>query len=516
MGKKVLFAVVLSMFFIMAVTGLALASCTSFIAGKNATADGSVMALHNEDQWGWVAQRVEVFPSKKHAGPPQLLSGPIDAWVGQHYPHKYKVIQYNSGWPTPPSDPLWYYADNPALINEFGVTVWDNFVTPRKELLAIEAKAVNLVQSMELKRIPLERAKTAREAVKILGYLVDTYGYMRTGMAYGISDPKEGWIVEVTKGKHWVAHRVPDDMVVFRSNCYRIQKVNLSDPNFMGSADLISYAKAQGWWTGSPSDFNFSQAYGDPLDMSDPLNTLREWAAVIFLDPRYHQLDLKTFFPWVQRGLGDAIVPLKKITLEDAMAFARIHYEGTPYDLTNGYKNGSPHWTTNECICMDYTESSTIVQLRDWLPLDIGCVLWRADGSPCSSVYIPWYLGITTTPIEFRTGTNVPSDDSAWWVFRRITNTIDAHYGTLLGDAKTPFSKMEKDLLAAQVSIENAALELYEKHHHHGYNHHGQKFLTDYCSSTATAALDLAKKVLTNLIADTAGGSWLNPVCPAP
>ncbi len=509
--RNKLFVVVLSVCTVVAFTGLALA-CTSFIAGKKTTADGSVMSVHNEDLNATTAQRVEVFPAKKFKKGQieYLTSGEPLPWVAE----KYKVIQFNSGF-----DPTDYNADNPNLINEFGVTSWDNAMTPRTELRTIEDKNVQKVDSKELKRIPLERAQTAREAVKILGDLVDTYGFMQAGMAYGIADPKEGWIVEVTKGKHWVAHRVPDDMIVFRSNCYRIQKVDLSDSkNFLGSKNLVKFAVKQGWWPDGAADFNFSQAYGSLSSMSAPSNTLREWGVLNFLKPGEVSAErADSFYPYVRgslgtiAGLGDAVYPAKRLTVEDAMAFCRIHYEGSIHDASNGYKVGSPHWTANRVICVDTTNSSTIFQLRKWMPLEIGCVMWRTDSTPCTSVYVPWYLGITTTPVEFRTGTSTPSGDSAWWTYRTLTLMIDAHYEKMIGFAQSVFSPIEKDLLDSQGAVEATALEMYERNPKKAAN-----YLTKYCGDAALNALDAAKGVLTNVIKESADNSWKNTVCPAP
>lgn len=476
-------------------------SCTSLIAGKKATGDGSVIVAHNEDLRADAAQRVEVFPGKKFkAGEVEYLES---RKALPYVPEKFKVIQFNSGF-----DSTDYNADNPNFLNPFGVTCWDNAMGPRKELLAIESKAKNLVDSKELKRIPLERAKTAREAVQNLGYLVDTFGFMRAGMAYGIADPNEGWIVEVTQGKHWVAQRVPDDMVVMRANCYRIGEVDLSDTeNFLGSKDLIDYAIKQGWYnSNSGKKFNFSEAYGSPYgswsSMNDPFNTVREWGGLNFLKPSL-QLKIEDKIPYVA---FDGVVPDKKISVADIMTFLRVHYEGTKMDATKGYSQGSPHWTPHRAICADMTNSSSIVQLRNWLPADIGHVIWRADKTPCASVYVPWYFGITTTPVEFRTGTFVPSDPSAYWVYQRIVNTINPHYGDFIGKVRTPFSKIERDLLDAQRTVENAALELYKKN-----PELCSAFLTDYSSGVALRVLGVAREILNDLVHDSAVGQWKNP-----
>jgi dipeptidase len=152
------------------------------------------------------------------------------------------------------------------------------------------------------------------------------------------------------------------------------------------------------------------------------------------------------------------------------------------------------------------TNSSSIVQLRSWLPADIGHVIWRADKTPCSSVYVPWYFGITTTPVEFRTGTFVPSDLSAWWIYQRIVNLTNSHYGSFFGKVRTPFSKIERDLLDAQPAVENAALELYKENP--GLC---SAFLTDYSGGVALRALGVAREILNGLVHDSAVGDWKNP-----
>jgi dipeptidase len=475
--------------------------CTSFVAGKETTVDGSVIAAHNEDLRADTAQRVEVFPGKKFKlGELEFLgSGEALPYV----PEKFKVIQFNSGF-----DPKDYNADNPNFLNPFGVTSWDNAMTPRKELLAIESKSKNLVDSKELKRVPLERTKNAREAVQMLGYLVDTFGFIRPGLAYGIADPNEGWIVEVTQGKHWVAQRVPDDMVVMRANCYRIGEVDLADTkNFLGSKDLVDYAVKQGWYNpNSGKKFNFAEAYGSPDSMKDAYNTLREWGGLNYLKPSL-KLKVEDKIPYVaERGVVNGVVPDRKISVANTMDFLRVHYEGSEMDATNGYKQGTPHWTPNRVICVNTTNSSSIVQLRSWLPAEIGHVIWRADKTPCSSVYLPWYFGITSTPVEFRTGTFRPSDASAWWIYQRIANTTDAHYGSFIGKVRTPFSKIEKELLEAQPAMESSALELYKKN-----PELCSAFLTHYSGGVALRALGVAREILDDLVHDTAVGEWRNP-----
>ena len=66
----------------------------------------------------------------------------------------------------------------------------------------------------------MERARTAREAVEIVGELIDKYGYATYGgNSHLFADRDEGWVlIEFAGGKGlWVAQRLgPDDVRVSR------------------------------------------------------------------------------------------------------------------------------------------------------------------------------------------------------------------------------------------------------------------------------------------------------------
>lgn len=493
-------------------------ACTSFIAGKNATVDGSVISIHNEDLTANTVQYVQVIPGKKFAKDEveYLGSGKPLPYVAQTF----KTIQWNSDCGVGDAN-LDYNLANPNYINEFGVCVWDDAMTPSDALLSIENNKSQLVDSRELKRIPITRAKTAREAVQILGNLVDTYGFMRNGMCYGIADSQEGWIVEVIKGKHWVAQRVPDDMIVMRSNSLRIGVVDLSDTaNFMGSSDLVSFAQEHGWYDPANGPFNFCQAYASPVSMTARSNTLREWGGLKFFKPSgdIKFTDTATFY---ERGVGDGIVPEKKISIKDAMAFSRILYVGTDEDRTAGFTKGSPHWTTNRVISDDTTNSSGVIQLRSALgklPPDIANVLWRCDSTPDTSIFVPWYFGINKAPVEFTTGeaANPDPNVSAWWTYKLLNNQVNAHYKEFIpmvrnGVAAKPlkggnivgFDKIESDLLANQAAFEAEALNVYKtKPNELGV------FLTNYSGQKALYALDQARQMLKRLTLEAITTTW--------
>ncbi len=82
--------------------------------------------------------------------------------------------------------------------------------------------------------ITLQRAKNAREAIKVMSELVSEYGYASSGESFSISDPNEAWIFEIIgkgpgkKGAVWVARLIPDGYVSAHANQARIQTFPLA------------------------------------------------------------------------------------------------------------------------------------------------------------------------------------------------------------------------------------------------------------------------------------------------
>ncbi len=115
-------------------------------------------------------------------------------------------------------------------------------------------------------RLALERSKTAREAVKVITYLADTYGYGSEGESFSITDTEEAWILEMVgtgdggEGAIWVAMKIPDGMISCHANKARIGTFPLDDPeNCLYSYNVISFAIEHGYYdpeSGEPFEFN--------------------------------------------------------------------------------------------------------------------------------------------------------------------------------------------------------------------------------------------------------------------
>jgi dipeptidase len=420
--------------------------CTSVIVGKNATADGSVLLGHNED-WGEYLMPLSWNPGEKHDPGEtfKLKDGQAIPQVEETYAFIWPAAECNG-------------------INEHQVALVDNTGSCRKELFQND-RGIDLEEFVPL---ALERSRSAREAVLLMGGLVEKYGYRgldgQDGDIFSIADPTEGWWMEITIGGIWAAQRVPDDAFVVLANRFRIQEVDLSDTSrFLASPGLIDFAKQKGWYDPAQGPFNFSRVYGSDEGSRSTYNSRREWRGNCLLGGRTFEEDKNPL----------TVISSKKLGPQDLMTLFRDHYEGTQYDLTNGYKKGSPHRTAERTVCRLATDATTVVQLRSWLPPEIGGVLWLSAGTPCSSVYLPFYLGVLEFPKPFSFLSDGYSRDNAYWVFNSLENLVDRYYGekTKFGNSEMRaidyvsgfWRAFEEEEFALQDAVEKTALELYEK-----------------------------------------------------
>jgi len=412
--------------------------CYTIIAGRDATASGSVMLAHNEDDTG------------------------KNFFVDVHRIHKAgktgRIVKLKSGRSLKLSKAngfLWLqiagteFGD--SYINEKGVVIVSNACKSREDKPSLSQGGIG----MALRRILAETAGNAREAVRTAGTLIEKYGYYSSGRTYSIADAREGWMLHVVKGKHWVAKRIPDDSIAIIPNYYIIDEVNLKDRNnYMGSADIIDYAKERGWYDpAGGKKFSFREAYSDPQNLVSEFNTLRHWRGISMLSK------LKVT---PGKGLPFSFLPGKKVKLQDLFRVLRDHYEGTRYDLSNGYKDGSPNFTQHRTICTDSTRYALVAELRQELPDEIAPIVWIAFRRPDSNAFAPWYPSITTTPsgytrcnseTSFLTHMNKgedhfkPNTENAYWSFARLSDKLDDDYRTNFKKVMKTWGNFEESLI---------------------------------------------------------------------
>ncbi|MGE5509500.1 MAG: dipeptidase [Chitinophagales bacterium] len=462
---------------LVAVMSVAAVACTSVVVGKLASVDGSVMSSHTCD--GGYDFRLTVVPRKTHkpgemrpvyqgGGESQEIAAPLKK-MGE-IPEVAETYSYiNTAYP---------------FMNEFQVMMGETTIGGRNELY----NADGWFQIWELQRVALERAKTAREAIKIMGELAETYGYGDYGECLTVIDPNEAWVFEILgggplqKGAVWAAQRVPDDEVSVSANRSRIGAINLNDPDhFMASKNVYELGQQMGFWDGK-SPFFFNKVYGPKPSY---YNARREWRVFSLLAPS------QKFDPWYGE-YPFSIKPDKKVAPQDIMAINRDHYEGTEFDLTKGIAAGPfgdpnrfPTPKTNgeweRAISIFRCAYSTVLQARSWLPNEIGGVAWFAEDAAHTSTYIPLYAGITAVPASFTVGCRATYDrNAAWWAYNFVENWANLKWSYMIKDIQAVQKQFESEAFAMQPVVEKAAKELYDKD-----PALAKKFLTNYSCDVA-------------------------------
>lgn len=417
-------------------------NCFTIVVGKAATARGSVMVAHNEDD------KVEgkIFFVNVHKIP------------GRSYKNGETIMLKNKGSLPQVKQTvgiLWLQIPDAefgdSYINENGVVIASNQCSSREDKPVLTKGGIGFM----LRRILAERATSAKNAVEIAGKLIDQFGYYSSGRTYAIADTTEAWVLHAVKGKHWIARRVPDDHAAVIANRYTIENIDLADKeNYLGSPDIIDYAVKRGWYRpGKDGEFNFAKAYSLPGNYSAELNVLRQWRGTALLAKKRYKPD---------EPLPFSFSPRKNLKPTDLFNVLRDHYEGTEYDLTDGYKEGSPNNTEKRTICTESTQYAFVSQLREKLPKEIAHRVWIAFGRPDSNAFSPWYVSITAPPEGYNRGNSEtalqnhfklpPSfskfnPDYAFWTFAKLSDLVDRNYRLRIKIARKEWRNFENYIM---------------------------------------------------------------------
>ena len=441
-------------------------ACTNLIITKGASADGSTMISYTADShelYGELALTPGgTFPAGAMRKTVEGDTGKFLGWIPQA-PHTYWVV---------------------GNISEHQVSTGETTFTGRDELAPDPPIGIDYVSLMN---IAMERAKTAREAIQVMTDLVAEFGYASTGESISVADPNEAWIFEIigkgkgVKGAVWVARRVPDGTISGHANQSRIRTFPLHDPaNCLYSKDVISFARTKGWFAGRDEEFSFADTYA-PADFG----SLRACEARVWNMFRRAAPSANLPIDYVKGVPGAAPLPLwvkpdKKLTVADAMALMRDHFEGTEFDMTKDvgagpfacpYRWRPMEWEVDggkyvheRAISTQQTGYSFIAQMRSELPDPIGGVIWWGVDDTYSTVWAPMYCGIREVPGPYAAGVadlHHFSWNSLFWTFNWVANFAYSRYSDMIVDIQQVQRELEGRFLAEQAEIDGAALALY-------------------------------------------------------
>lgn len=445
-----------------------------FYVGKNLTEDGSVLlgGTGEEVSGHWL----EIVPRRQHdenatvtVGVTQdaTIPGELTEIPQVRETYKYITMNYSDyeGFPAPLTN---------GGMNEHQVAARDIWSPSRDELVEMTPTPQRGPQYSDLSRIAMERATTAREAVEILGRLIDEHGFSTYGgNSHLFADPEEGWVfINFAGGKGlWVAERLgPDDVrVSYPGYIGAIPEDYRDDPNFMGSENLISFAVEQGWYDPAGGEpFNVHEVYGD---QDQAMRSGVKYMATADVEK---ELRAKT-----------------PVSVAEMMAMVR-----------------------DPRIADDEAGYGQVAHLRDGVRPELA-VLWVAPTGSVTAPFIPWHIGATRVPPEFGQHRYLYKDAGSTFldpnfqsqeatafagrVFKRLMYHVCGHPDVFLEDVTDAIEAFEAELLAENGRVEATAGALYEA----GKPDLAAEYLTFHGNTKAMSGLRLGEDLLAGVEART-------------
>ena len=512
-------------------------ACTNVIVTRGASADGSCLVSYAADSH-WLYGELYFKPQADWATGSKLKVYDWDSgkYLGEieQVQHTYKTI---------------------GNMNEHQLIIAETTFGGRHGLNNPDA----IMDYGSLIYITLQRARTAREAIRLMDELTQKYGYYSEGESFSIADKEEAWIMEMVgkgaeKGSVWVARRIPDGYISGHANQSRITTFPLDDPdNCLYSKDVISFARKMGWFDGKDEEFSFRDAYC-PLDFGGLRGCeARVWSAFNILGKgkfAYEDggsLVEKDSYDYVDYAMGHNpannmplwIKPAGKVSVKDVADVMRDHYEGTPMDMTQdigaggnalpyrwrpmGFTYDGKEYTNERAIATQQTAFWFVGQSRGNYPDVLGGIIWFGTDDAATSYVTPIYTNSEIIPECFREGNGdmlTYSSTSSFWLNNRVANACYKMYNYMAPFVRKHIDRFENSQISEGVPQTDAkALELYndiaekemkkQSRKNPGYDPmtdtgdaflQVKQYLTSYSVSTADAIFSAWKKMEETLL----------------
>ena len=512
-------------------------ACTNVIVTRGASADGSCLVSYAADSH-WLYGELYFKPQADWATGSKLKVYDWDSgkYLGEieQVQHTYKTI---------------------GNMNEHQLIIAETTFGGRHGLNNPDA----IMDYGSLIYITLQRARTAREAIRLMDELTQKYGYFSEGESFSIADKEEAWIMEMVgkgaeKGSVWVARRIPDGYISGHANQSRITTFPLNDPeNCLYSEDVISFARKMGWFDGKDEEFSFRDAYC-PLDFGGLRGCeARVWSAFNILGKgkfAYEDggsLVEKDSYDYVDYAMGHNpannmplwIKPAGKVSVKNVADVMRDHYEGTPMDMTQdigaggnalpyrwrpmGFTYDGKEYTNERAIATQQTAFWFVGQSRGNYPDVLGGIIWFGTDDAATSYVTPIYTNSEIVPECFREGNGdmlTYSSTSSFWLNNRVANACYKMYNYMAPFVREHIDRFENSQISEGVPQTDAkALELYndiaekemkkQSKKNPGYDPmtdtgdaflQVKQYLTSYSVSTADAIFSAWKKMEETLL----------------
>jgi dipeptidase len=469
---------------VLMIAGIALPianACTNFLITKGASEDGSTMITYSADS--------------------HVLYGELYYWPERDWEQgsTLEVYEWDTGKFLGTIPQVAHTYNVVGNMNNQQLAIGETTYGGRREL-----RSEGIIDYGSLIYISLQRARNAREAIKIMSELMEEYGYCSSGESFSISDKNEVWIMELIgkgpgkKGAVWVARRIPDGYISGHANQARITTFPLADGKksitsqkldkifdpaieTVYAYDVIDLAREKGWFDGKDKDFSFSDTYA-PVDFGGArFCEARVWAMFNRVNDNMDKYleyamgeDLSERMPlWIK--------PDRKLSVHDVMELMRDYYQDTPMDMSKDIGAGPfastvrwrpMTWEVNgetyyneRATSTQQTGFSFVAQCRNWLPDPVGGIFWFGVDDTYYTVYSPMYCGIREVPHAFEQGNGdmmTFSDDAAFWVFNQVSNFAYHRRMPMEDDIKNKQRFLEMGYVEETAMIDKIAAEIYK------------------------------------------------------
>jgi dipeptidase len=464
-------------------------ACTNFLITKGASKTGSVMITYSADS--------------------HVLYGELYYWPSRDYPEGalLDVYEWDTGKYMGKIKQVGHTYSVVGNMNEHQLSIGETTYGGIAGLVDTAA----IVDYGSLIYITLQRAKNAREAIKVMSELVSEYGYASSGESFSIADPNEVWIFEIigkgagNKGAVWVARLIPDGFVSAHANQARIQTFPLATGKKTSNAitskdlkrifdptvecvyafDVIEFARSKKLFTGTDQQFSFSDTFNPITFDGARFCEMRVWSFFRSVNDEMEQYKNYVGGHDLSKRMPLWIKPNRKISNNDLMNFMRDHLEGTEFDMRKDIGAGAfgspyrwrpltwkvtgdpnaPSYCNERATATQQTGFVFIAESRSWLPDPIGGILWFGVDDASTTVFNPMYCGITEIPECYKVGNGdmvTYSPTSAFWLFNQVANQCYSRYDMMSADAIKLQKELENKFITETQSIDEAAKKLYE------------------------------------------------------
>ena len=448
--------------------------------GRNLTVDGSVLlgGFGHEPSSHWIeivprqyheeGAKWKVGVTEKATIPGKLIEIPQTSVT-----YKYITSFYSefSGFPPPLTN---------GGLNEYGVAARDVWSPSRPELVKMSRmKSRETPQTgpnySDLSKAAMERAQTARDAVLIVGELINKYGYSTYGgNSHLFADNNEGWVfINYAGGLGlWAAERLgPDDIRVSYPGYIGQFPVNHEEfDDYMASENLITFIKEQGWWDGKGDWINLREILGVPFPGENSgLNSNFYSRAQ---HPQHREAELMDKLP---------------VSLEFLISYIR-----------------DPRWST------DLAGYGQVAHLRPDVHPELQ-TLWVAVTTSSVTPFIPIPVGAVDVPAEFKQHRYMTKGSYSRFMnpdyaaleatryatrtFKRLLYHISEHPTQYLKPVTAEIESFERILFDERNSIERKAMTYF----YAGEDARARDFLTEIVMQRMMKSLDLGEKLVSEV-----------------